>query len=293
MHRTEVGAPATEMLSSPHQTPSPTQDMSEQHRTERLVIIGGAEDKVRERRVLREFVTLAGADEARIVVVPVGSAHPVQVAADYDAAFRALGARDVTCCGVTRREEARDAAMLAILENATGVFFTGGDQMRIMSVLGGTPFDTAVHRRCADGAIIGGTSAGAAIMSSTMIVGGDTDAVRRGSVQTGPGMEFLRGVIIDQHFTQRGRIGRLLAVVAQFPHELGMGIDEDTAAIVEGHVFRVVGRGAVTVLDAGAVTFNDAEEVGLGACITLCGLTLHSLPEGRRFDLLERTSVPA
>jgi cyanophycinase len=105
-------------------------------------------------------------------------------------------------------------------------------------------------------------------------------------------MEFVRGVIIDQHFTQRGRIGRLLAVVSQFPHELGIGIDENTAAVIEGNICRVKGSGAITILDAGSVSFNDAQDIGPGACITLCGVTLHSLPEGRRFDLLERKPVP-
>jgi cyanophycinase len=253
-----------------------------------LVIIGGNEDKTGARVILREFVRLAGGERARIVVVPVGSSYPEQVGAEYQAAFLALGADDVSCVNILCRDDAKDPQVLAALESTTGVFFTGGDQMRIMSLLGGTPFDTVLHHLVAEGVVFGGTSAGAAIMSSTMIMEGDSDAVRIASVRTGPGMEFLRGVIIDQHFTQRGRIGRLLAVVAQFPHELGMGIDENTAAIIEGNLCRVVGSGAVTVLDAGNVTFNDALNLRPEACITLCGVTLHSLPEGRGFDLLER-----
>jgi cyanophycinase len=258
----------------------------------RLVIIGGAEDKTGERTVLREFVRAAGGPNARIVVVAVGSSFPEQVGAEYESAFRALGAGEVLQLPLSSREDARAPEVLNRLERASAVFFTGGDQMRIMSMLGGSPFDTALHRRGAEGLVIAGTSAGAAIMSATMIVAGDTDAVRVGAVQTGPGMELLRGIIIDQHFTQRGRVGRLLSVVAQFPHELGMGIDENTAALIEGHTCRVIGEGAVTILDAGAVTFNDADQVGRGACITLCGVTLHSLPEGSRFDLLARKPLP-
>nr|ANY58055.1 Cyanophycinase [uncultured bacterium] len=257
----------------------------------RLVIIGGAEDRTGERRVLREFVRMSGGEAARLVIVPVGSSFPDEVGREYEEAFRALGVSEVARLAIDSREHAKKSDMLALVERATGVFFTGGDQMRIMSVLGGTPFDTLLHRRSTDGLVIGGTSAGAAIMSATMIVSGDTSAVRLGAVQTGPGMEFLRGVIIDQHFAQRGRIARLLAVVAQFPHELGMGIDENTAVVVEGHTCRVIGSGSVTILDAGAGTFNDALDVGPGACIALGGVTLHSLPEGCRFDLLERVPL--
>jgi cyanophycinase len=271
-------------MSSPSSSPGQVVARSDPQ----LVIIGGNEDKTGERRILREFVELCGGAAARLVIVPVGSSYPDQVGAEYEAAFRALGAHEASCVRVLTRDHARDPHVLAPLEHATGVFFTGGDQMRIMSLLGGTRFDTLLHQRVAEGIVTGGTSAGAAIMSATMIMEGESDAVRGASVRTGPGMEFLRGVIIDQHFTQRGRIGRLLAVVAQFPHELGMGIDENTAAIIEGDRCRVVGSGAVTILDAGNVTFNDAPDLRPEACITLCGVTLHSLPEGRGFDLLER-----
>jgi cyanophycinase len=139
--------------------------------------------------------------------------------------------------------------------------------------------------------LVGGTSAGAAVMSSTMILEGDASAPRSADVSIGSGLEFLSGVIIDQHFGQRGRVHRLLGVVAQFPHCLGIGIDEDTALFVEGHAARVLGSGSVTIVDAGTTTHNDALEVPRGAPITLCGVTLHSLPDGRRFDLLERRPV--
>ncbi|RYE84064.1 MAG: cyanophycinase, partial [Myxococcales bacterium] len=148
-----------------------------------------------------------------------------------------------------------------------------------------------LHRRAAGGMVVGGTSAGAAVMSSTMIVEGETRSPRASAVHTGPGLEFLPGIIIDQHFAQRGRLGRLLSVVAQFPHQLGIGIDEDTALVIEGHEARVIGSGAITIVDAGSATRNDGADVPAGAAITLCGVTLHSLPRGQRFDLSARSPL--
>ncbi|AUX36408.1 MULTISPECIES: cyanophycinase [Sorangium] len=259
----------------------------------RLLAIGGAEDKEGERAILREFVRLAGGQGACIVIIPSASETPEVVGELYQHIFQQLGASEVTVLTIAARDDARDEAAMRQIERATGTFFTGGDQLRIMNRLGGTGVDTMLHRRCAEGMVVGGTSAGAAVMSSTMIVEGETRSPRAGAVRTGPGLELLPGVIIDQHFAQRGRIGRLLSVIGLFPHYLGVGIDEDTAIAVEGHRASVIGSGAVTIVDAGCASFNDAVDTGPGGCITLSGVTLHSLPHGRSFDLLERRPIIA
>ena len=257
----------------------------------RLLIIGGAEDREGPCVILREFVALAGGADARLVVIPAASGSPEAVGGDYTRLFERLGVAAVSVLTLSDRSAAQREASVRQIKDATGVFFTGGDQLRIMNRLGGTGVDTVLHQRVAEGLVVGGTSAGAAVMSATMIIEGETRSPRAGAVRTGPGLEFLPGIIIDQHFAQRGRIGRLLSVVAQFPHQLGIGIDEDTALVVEGSLARVIGSGSITIVDAGATTFNDGGEVGPGEAISLCGVTLHSLPSGRSFDLRGRQPI--
>jgi len=256
--------------------------------TPRLVIIGGAEDKTESCTILREYVACAGGPKARIAIVPVASEEADEAGAQYRELFTRFGVERADVIDVRAREDARSADNVQLVENATSVFFTGGSQGRIVQLLGGTPVDTALHRRVEQGMLLAGTSAGASMMSATMILEGESASPRSALVTVGSGMEFLSGVIIDQHFGQRGRIHRLLAVIAQFPHCLGVGIDEDTALFVQGHRARVLGSGSVTILDAGAATFNDAAFVSDHEPVTLCDLTLHSLPSNRCFDLLER-----
>jgi len=259
-----------------------------------LVIIGGAEDKQGECRVLDAFVRCAGGAKGRIAVVSVASREAADVGAEYVGLFRRLGSKDAFAIEITSRQQANDPGVIDQLERATGVFFTGGDQLRITNLLGGTRIDQALHRRRGEGMALGGTSAGAAMMSGTMIVAGTSESgPRAGIVQVGPGLEFLRGVMIDQHFTRRGRTGRLLEALARYPHQLGVGIDEDTALVVRGPVFTVVGRGAVTVVDVGGVTFNNALERENHEHLTICGVKLHVLSDGFGFDLRERTPIPA
>jgi cyanophycinase len=209
----------------------------------RLLAIGGAAGP----GLLARFAELAG---RHILVVATASAEPDDLETRYVEAFDRLGAGSVRPLRLSTRAAANDPAVAAELNAATGVFFTGGDQERITATLGGTLADSELQRLVANRALVlGGTSAGAAMMSGTMIVGGDGAAV-----QTGPGLEFLPGVLIDMHFAERGRLHRLLAAVARYPHELGLGIDEDTAILVDGDRFEVLGSGSVTVVDAGAAT---------------------------------------
>jgi cyanophycinase len=258
-----------------------------------LIVIGGAEDKKGGCAILNEFVRLSGGPKARIVILTVASEHPREVGAEYLEVLQRIGAKQVQVYDVRERNQAHHVELVEALANATGVFFTGGDQLRVTSLLGGTPADQILHRRHEEGLVLAGTSAGASMMSSTMIVQGHSEATPRlGIVKIGPGMEFMRGTIIDQHFAQRGRGGRLLAALAQYPHQLGIGIDEDTAMVVQGEEFEVIGCGAVVVFDAGATTYNDALQRHERERLAICDVKLHVLTAGFRFSMVERRPIP-
>jgi cyanophycinase len=251
----------------------------------RLLIIGGAAGP----GLLGRFVELAGGATARIVVIATASSTPDAVEAAHRATFASLGAGCVRALRIAVRADANSPDVEPVLREATGVFFTGGDQERIATVIGGTATDSILQSLVASGAVVlAGTSAGAAMMSGTMIVEGDGRGVSRTSVRTGPGLEFLPGVLIDQHFAERGRVNRLLSAVALYPHELGLGIDEDTAILTDGDRFEVLGSGAVTVVDAGAAP--DIRVPAEGP-ITLVGARIHVLPAGHTFHLTGRRPV--
>ncbi len=261
----------------------------------RLVAIGGAEDKEGDRRVLKEVVKLARGPKARIVVMTVATDHPEETGGEYVEVFKRLGVDDVRALDVSTRADALDEKALEAIKEATCLFFTGGDQLHVTSLIGGTEMQALIHRRYERGMLIAGTSAGAAMMSSVMIVGSaPTMTLRAGVVELGSGLGFLPGVLIDQHFEQRGRLRRLLAAIAQHPHELGLGLDEDTGVVVDGHAFEVFGSGSVTVVDAGAATDIRVPESGP---IAVSGACIHVLPAGCRFELSGRrpsiVDVPA
>lgn len=254
-----------------------------------LVIIGGAEDKTGECEILRRFVELAGGGSARIVIIAVASGHPAEVAAGYVDVFTGLGAQSVRKLSISHRGHANHANAVEVIKKATGIFFTGGNQVRITSLLGGTKLDTILHRRHEEGLVLAGTSAGAAMMSSVMIIGGLTENFFRvGIVELSSGMEFISGVLIDQHFEQRGRLRRLLSAVAQHPHDIGLGVDENTAAVVRDGILEVIGENTVTVIDAGELSFTNLPNLDENDILTLCGVKIHILARGYRFDLRDR-----
>jgi cyanophycinase len=254
-----------------------------------LLIIGGAEDKLRQRQVLGRFVALAGGSSARIAVISTASSLGDQATDLYRSIFHAMGVPDVRGLRPVTREEADDAALAAALDDATGIFMTGGNQLRLASVVAGTRLGRALVERHRQGAVVAGTSAGASALSDHMVAFGTSGATpKQRMTQLSAGLGLIPGVIIDQHFEQRNRIGRLLALVAQSPSLLGLGIDEDTAAVVHpSGVMEVIGRGSVTVLDP-AHLVTDAYEVKRHRPIMVSGVTLHSLPAGSRFDLRHR-----
>ena len=261
-----------------------------------LMIIGGAEDKLRKRTILKDFVAAAGGADARIVVVPTASSLGDEVVEVYDALFRRLGAGEVRACRPDSREDAHDPDLVKVVDEATAVFMTGGNQLKLSAIVCGTLLGDAVVRAHERGAVVAGTSAGASIQSSHMVafgVGGATPKQRMTQVAAGLGL--LSGTVIDQHFDQRNRYGRLLMIVAQSPQLLGIGVDEDTCATVtvdEGHeVLRVSGRGAVTILDPARLVTN-SYEAKRSSPLLASGVVLHVLPAGAAYDLTTRTLVP-
>ncbi|MGZ4457338.1 MAG: cyanophycinase [Nocardioides sp.] len=260
-----------------------------------LIAIGGAEDKLGRRTVLKRFVALAGGPEARIAVIPTASSLGPEVVEVYDALFTSLGARSVVAARPESREEAEDPALVSRLDDVTGIFMTGGNQLKLSGIVNGTAFGEAIkaaHRR---GVVVAGTSAGASIQSSHMVAfgsGGSTPKQRM--TQLAAGLGLIRDVVIDQHFGQRNRYGRLLMLVAQSPGLLGIGVDEDTGAVITeedgAEVLRVIGRGVVTIFDGRNVVSN-AHEARRAAPLLASGVVMHVLPAGSVFNLTTKALV--
>jgi cyanophycinase len=261
-----------------------------------VIIIGGAEDKVRDRVILSRFVQLAGGRDARIVVISTASSLGLEAGDRYRQVFGELGVARVRTIHAITRPQANDETAALALRDATGIFLTGGNQLRLSSTIGGTRLADAVLEQFRRGAVVAGTSAGASAMSSHMIAFGASGATpKHRMAQIAAGLGVLPGVIIDQHFQQRNRLGRLLSLIAQNPSLLGLGIDEDTAGVVgPDHVMEVIGRGSITVVD-GAASETDAWEVHGHRPLMISGVVLHSMPAGYRFDLRrrERVATPA
>lgn len=259
----------------------------------RLVVIGGAEDKEGDCRILREVVKLAGGYQARLLVLTAATSEPQRVGSLYRQVFSRLGAAEVGVLDISERLQAEDPMLVRLVDNCSGVFFTGGDQLRITSLIGGTALFHALGAAYRRGAVIAGTSAGASVMSSTMIIGGGEDKEPvAGGVRLAPGLNLISDVVIDQHFAQRGRLGRLLAAVAQNPYVLGIGIDENTAMVVDGPGFRVIGSGTVAILDGQHIAFTNVSEVSPKAALALAEVRLHVLAEGYVFNLQTRRPGP-
>lgn len=256
-----------------------------------IIPIGGAEDKIAGRAILRRFVDLCGGEEARIAVVPTASMDP-ETGRRYHDVFGSLGA-SVMVLPITVREEAD--AYVPILEGATGVFFTGGAQLRLSTVLGGTRVATTVRRLNARGAHVAGTSAGAAFLSEHMIAFGAEGATPlAGQATLAPGLGLTNRVVVDQHFRQRDRMGRLLSALAYNPFAVGLGLDEDTAAFIgPDNRLEVVGSGGITIVDVSGLEHSSMAYTAEGSPVEMIGVRLHVLVQGSTFDLHARRATPA
>ena len=257
----------------------------------RLIIIGGREDQRGGARILSRVVELAGGGRGAIGIIPTASEADAQALRRYQDVFTRLGAENVRGIDLTDRRGADSPGAVSALDDLTAVFFTGGDQLRITSAIGGTAFHHRLLERHRDGLVVAGTSAGASMMTETMIVVGDAEeAPTLNTVHLAQGMGFWPDAVVDQHFSQRGRIGGLLAALAQNPEVLGVGIDENTAIEVDFHEksFSVVGERTVMVLDGREITETNASESRPGEALAVAGVRLHVLPDGYRFDWVAR-----
>ncbi|MCB9706749.1 MAG: cyanophycinase [Myxococcales bacterium] len=259
-----------------------------------IVPVGGAEDKEGGKAILRRFVEVSGGADAHIVVIPTASRLP-DTGQRYVDLFTGLGAGAATSLPYETRAEAAREDWLATLQTATGIFLTGGNQLRISTILGGTPVAKSIRTLNAEGVAVGGTSAGAAILSEHMIAFGRGGASpRAGMVSLAPGFGLTNRVVIDQHFRQRDRLGRLLTALAYNPFAVGIGLDEDTAAFVgPDDVLHVVGAGAITVVDASSLEHSSMGSARSGAVICLTGIKLHILDRGATFNLHTREATPS
>ena len=249
-----------------------------------LVIIGGAEDRRYSKDILARFVALAGGPGRKIVVVTAASTVPEEIWDIYDRAFEGLGVGCRLPLHVRSRADANDATLVRELDDAGGIFMTGGDQKRLLGMIGGTALDAAMHTALQmHGACIGGTSAGASAMSGHMLADGAANlAPEKGAVRLGAGLGLVQQVVIDQHFSERHRLNRLLTIVAQNPNLRGVGIDENTALVVMlGAGIEVIGEGSVSIIDGRAVISNVAD-IGNGETPELIDVRLHLLPAGSR-----------
>lgn len=257
------------------------------HRAGRLLVIGGHEARDAESAILRRWVEMAGGEKARLVVCGAAMDEADTTLHEYEKVFKQIGAAEVYLAHFPNRQAGEAKPLLEALEQATGVFFTGGDQLQITSRIGGTSFGARLRERLEqEGLMVGGTSAGAAAMSGTMVVGGPSDGtVRRADVELAPGLGYWRDAVIDTHFNARGRVSRVMAMHAHNPQVLGIGLDEDTALDVTlGSRFQVLGSGAAMVFD-GRVTHSNAADVGSEEILALTDSIVHALPSGYGFNL--------
>lgn len=254
-----------------------------------IIPIGGAEEKEDDPRILQRFVDLCGGNNANIAIIPTAS-RMADTGLRYEKIFRELGAVEAVAVDFETREDCSDPLRLAQLMRATGIFLTGGNQLRITTLLGGTDVARAIRAQNAIGVHVAGTSAGASVLSEHMIAFGDEgSSPMAGSVRLAPGLGLTNRFIIDQHFRQRDRLGRLVTALAYNPFAIGIGLDEDTAAfIAPDNTLEVEGSGGVTVVDAAGLQFSSMDAVDEGQPVCLLGLTVHILVAGATFNLHTR-----
>jgi cyanophycinase len=256
-----------------------------------LFVIGGHEDRRGVHAILTEFGRYVGG--GKLVVATVASSEPEGLFHQYAKTFKEAGVREISELIIRERSDALKASTLDVLKNARGVFFTGGDQLRVTSHIGGSPVYDRLHEIYREGGVIGGTSAGASLIADNMLVRDEdrtSSAIGEATLEIIPGLSFLRHVIIDQHFTQRGRLGRLIGAVCRNPTNLGLGLDENTGAIFSARErFHVVGQGAVYVVDARGLTYSNFADETTGQIMSVYDLKLHVLSQGDAFDLTTRT----
>lgn len=261
-----------------------------------VLVIGGAEDKVHGRQILNTFFNRAGATDAQIAIIPCASREPSVIGNRYRSIFEEMGAKAIEILDIRDREQSENPDWKDYLEQCTGVFMTGGDQLRLCGLLADTPIMERVRVRAQLGEItLAGTSAGAAVMGEHMIAGGGSgESPNRSLVDLATGLNIIPDVIVDQHFHNRNRMARLMSAIATYPDKLGIGIDEDTCALFEDSgIFQVIGKGTVTVIDPGHVSYTNQSDVGTTDPLSIHNLRVHILSPGDRYDMNKRLTLSA
>jgi len=258
-----------------------------------VIPIGGAEEKLNDPVILSRFVELCGSEKSRIAIIPTAS-QLKDTGPNYEKVFKDLGAGEAISLPINTREEAQQESFLEALKSCNGIFITGGNQLRLSTILGGTPMSQAIRRLNATGVHLAGTSAGAAIIPEHMIAGGSKGALpTQQGVTFAPGLGLLNKVIIDQHFSQRNRLGRLLSAVSYNPFASGLGICEDTAAFIgPDNVLEVIGNGSITVIDPSGLEHSSMAEAERGDSLTLLGIRMHILSDGASYNIETREAQP-
>jgi cyanophycinase len=257
-----------------------------------IMAIGGAEDKVGKLAILTAFFASAGGQQATIGIVPCASQEPSVVGARYDKIFTALGAQNVQVLDIRSPRECDENRWLELLDSCTGVFLSGGDQVRLYDFINNSTFMAAIMRRLHLGTLVlAGTSAGAAVMGEKMISGGSSgESPNRSLVDLMDGLGIIPELLVDQHFHNRNRMARLLSAIAAYPDKLGIGIDEDTCAAFRGDgTFEVIGKGAVTVIDPGDLTHTNYQLSDVSSPLSLHDLQVHVLSAGDRYNYKNRS----
>ena len=265
-----------------------------QHTMTAILVIGGAEDKVHGREILHTFFARSGGVKAKIAIIPSASREPVLIGDRYLRIFEEMGAEYIKVLDVRDRDQGNDRYFLEYVEECTGVFMTGGDQLRLCGLLAETPLmNRIIERVQAKEITLAGTSAGAAVMGYQMIAGGSSgESPNRALVDMAMGLGIIPEVLVDQHFYNRNRLARLLSAIAGHPNLLGVGIDEDTCAMFDsdGNI-KVMGRGTVTIVDASEITHTNYSQVHGSEPVSLHNLRLHILCHGDRYDLQQHKPI--
>jgi cyanophycinase len=258
-----------------------------------IVPVGGAEDKEADTAILKRFIEVSGGKRSRIAIIPTASVLS-DTGRRYEKIFSRLGVKDAFALPYLKRSDAEDEGLLKKLDEATGIFLTGGNQLRISAILGGTSVAKAIRRLNAKGVTVGGTSAGAAILSEHMIAHGEGGATpHAGQSSLAPGLGLTNRVVIDQHFRQRDRLGRLLSALSYNPFAVGLGLDEDTAAFIDpDNVIHVTGSDAITVVDPSEIEYSSMPSTPVGKAVCLTNVKMHILTDGGLFDLKSRKPTP-
>lgn len=259
-----------------------------------IFVIGGAEDKVHGREILNTFWNCAGGTEAKIGIVPSASREPTLIGERYIRIFQDMGAKDLKVLDVRDRIQGEDPYYQNYVEECTGIFMTGGDQLRLCGLLADTPLMERIRQRVKLGEIaLAGTSAGAAVMGHHMIAGGSSgESPNRALVDMAMGLGIIPEIIVDQHFHNRNRMARLLSAISSHPERLGIGIDEDTCAMFDqkGNI-TIMGRGTVTIIDSRAMTYTNQAQIGAEDPLALHNLKIHVLCHGNQYNLKTHQAI--